>query len=282
MTMNDKVLLETTVQLWRLAHSLEYKNNINGELVGKICYTTSFVLREILRTIIKDLAYVREIAQKIQGDPTLVLADLCEFLSLGYGRYSTSAARREFLVVSAILKEFRGGELTKEKLVVFLEMTSEQWLREFFEVPATVGSRRRIEGEEFLTSLDDRPDEMLNWIRQGPIPPPPPFPVGAASFLQYRGRDIAKVELAMGTAKAIEQDKRLLKILGRMKVNGREYDFIGRLKATTRGNWALGDVLIALETPSDVAIYTTDKHFTVICRALVRERYHGYLVNRPM
>jgi len=37
--------------------------------------------------------------------------------------------------------------------------------------------------------------------------------------------------------------------------------------------WKLGDIIIAMETPKDALIYTTDKHFKTICTALGRKLY---------
>lgn len=37
--------------------------------------------------------------------------------------------------------------------------------------------------------------------------------------------------------------------------------------------WAIGDVIIALEAPKDALIYTADRHFEVICRAIGKQLF---------
>ena len=85
----------------------------------------------------------------------------------------------------------------------------------------------------------------------------------------------------MQAAKAREKDKSLLKILERLKDENGEYAFLDKLKPNTRGNWALGDLLVALETPPEVRIYANDRHFLVLCKALGKRRYLGRYAPMP-
>ncbi len=237
----------------------------------KECLTTSFVFREFLRTIIWDLGYVRSQVSnpEIGSKPAKTLRRLMRLLARGEGRYHPRAAGRQYYIVMAILGEFPRRTVSREELLTFLEMTSEQWIEDFFETPED-----RIQGDRYLRALDDSPDEMEQWVQNHrPIPDPPPFPSRAASFLDQRKPEVHEAEAAMRTAR--RKDKRLLAILDRLK-SGSEYDFLGKLKVTTRGNWALGDLLITLETPPDASIYTIDRHFHVLCRALRRRLYKGY------
>ncbi|MBI1923263.1 hypothetical protein HYR99_03330 [Candidatus Poribacteria bacterium] len=275
--------METTIQLYRAVGDPETKQRINDELSDKDNYSHSYVLREFLRTIIKDVAYVYMAVQTVgtAGDGRVALENLDRFLASGRGNFSGMAARRERYVTAAILEHFNETRISSKELLRFLEMTAQQWIKDFFEAPLSDGGTYRIEEERFLTGLDEQPDELERWIfNHRPIPPPPPFPAGAAQFLHKHRHLVRRVEEFVQAASMREQDQNLLKILERLKDKDGRYDFLGKLKPNTRGNWALGDLLIALETPSDVHIYTTDQHYNVLCQALGKRRYQGYLPHR--
>ncbi|MDQ3815738.1 MAG: hypothetical protein M3347_17630, partial [Armatimonadota bacterium] len=273
-----KLLLETTIQLHRIADDTGIKQRINDELSDQECYTTSFVLREFLRTVIKDLAYIHTAIESLEAgaDGRIALGNLDRFLASGKGNFSVRAARRERYVTAIILDAFPETKIPRGKLLRFLERAAQQWLEEFFEVPALDGESR-IDDDHFLTGLDEQHDEMERWIQDHhPIPEPPPFPIGAAKFLDDNRRSVLRAEECVQEAKAREKDKNLLKVLGALKDDDGEYDFLGKLKTNTRGNWTLGDLLIALESPPDAHIYTTDKHYGPLCRALKKHRSQGY------
>ncbi|MCI0490435.1 MAG: hypothetical protein L0229_27900 [Blastocatellia bacterium] len=73
----------------------------------------------------------------------------------------------------------------------------------------------------------------------------------------------------------------MLKVLDRMKNAAGDYDFANKLTPRTKGNWWLGDLLIALESPHYCAIYTTDGLFEALCDALGKRLYVGYMSHKP-
>lgn len=204
----------------------------------------------------------------------LALSRLSQMLAQGIGNFSPRAAQRQYYVVAAIQSSFSFKVETSE-LISFLEMTAQQWLREFFEVPVADNVFTDIR-ETCLFSLDEPPDEMWRWIDEHqPIPGPPPFPKSAARFLQERKDEVRAAEDSFQREKHRYQDVRLLDVLASVKTKNGEYDFENKLGS--RRGWALGDLLITLETPLRVQIYTTDRHYNVICIATGRQRYPGYL-----
>jgi hypothetical protein len=278
MTNRRKILLETTIQIHRLANDLAIKDAINRELADADVYTTSFVLREILRTIVADLAYVYASVTKLGGDGNgyLALERLLRLLARGESRFSIRAARREQYVIAAIVEHFPYTKISLTELVAFLDYVCQKWLRDFHRIRLPNGWIFRIVGEFFLTGLDERPSELQDWIRSsGSMPGAPRFPSGAAAFLEARKANVVLACDAMNSCDAYRRDDRLLRILDRLRNASGEYEFVERLKATTRGNWCLGDLLIALEAPGDVEIYTEDRHFEVLCGALQRNLYRG-------
>ena len=280
MKLKKKVLLEKTIQLHRVANDPEVKERINHELRDTDNYTHSFAFREFLRTLIKDLAYLHRIVDTMGEDidGRVVLRALGDLLARGRGNYSSTSAKRTRYVTEAILAEFPDSPIPRLKLLRFLEMTAQQWIEDFFEVPRSDGGTTRLKGERLLTGLDDSPDELDGWVQNHrPIPLPPPFPVGAAEFLHQHRDQVRSVEETIRETSMPGRDDNLLKVLDELKNEDNEYDFLGKLKQDTRGNWTLGDLLIALETPADVEIYTTDRHYNVLCPALGKRLYDGYL-----
>lgn len=273
-----KVLLESTIQIHRITNDVDVKGKINGELHDKDVFCTSFVLREFLRTVIADIAFVHTLARKLgtDEDGRMALSRLSILLARGESRFSPSAARREHLVIAAILDRFAYTRVALQELLCYLEYVAERWLWWFIRIPLPNGEVFTIKGEFFLTSLDQSDGEVWEWIRRNPpIPPPMPFPSAASAFLQARCELIASVHALMAASSAPLRDDRLIAMLERMRAGGALYNFLSRLSGKTRGNWCLGDLLIALECPADTAIYTDDRHFEILCSALNKQLYAG-------
>jgi hypothetical protein len=275
------VLLETTIQVHRLADDPDIRQQINNELEGKKIYTTSFVLREILRTIIKDLAYVHSAVTTvgIGNDGVVALKRLLYVLGRGESNYSTRAARREMLIIGAILDHYDDRDLSTAELHAFLEWTVAEWLEEFFKVHTENGNILRIEEDTFLTGLDESPDEVLGYIQAiVGIPAPLLFPSGAAEYLSRRSALVCKVLEKLCLAPSSNRDRRLLETLLWLRDESTgEFKFHDKLSPRTRRGWALGDLLIALEAPSGCEIYTTDGHYNFLCATLGRRVYNGFM-----
>jgi len=273
--------LETTIQIHRVVDDPDERARINGELNNKDVCTTTFVLREFLRTVIQDLSFVHSTAREAGAkDGKVALSKVARLLASKPLGFSARAAKRVQYVIAAILEQFEQQNVPLGKLLTFLEMTAQQWIEDFFEIRHGTGSYLKIPEDQCLNALDEPPDEMDRWLRDHyPIPPPPPFPNGASSFLQKKRQLVQAVEHAMLEATAKNRDLALLKILGRLRDANTKYDF-AKLSARMRGNWALGDLLIALESPQDAHIYTTDRHYEVICRAIGTIRWKGYLPHK--
>jgi hypothetical protein len=95
--------------------------------------------------------------------------------------------------------------------------------------------------------------------------------------LDARQDCLAEIQRCIRAANARRRDQKLLDFLDRFKTTSGAYCFVGKLTAKTMGNWRLGDVLIALETPVGACIYTTDGHYDALCLAVRSKRFGGYL-----
>ena len=275
----DPLLLDTTVQLWRIAGGVEEAARFHSELSGaEDVYSTSFVFREFLNTIIADLEYVHRLAAanlQPEEDGRVGLGQLARFLATGKGNYSARSIRRLHLVIGMVLDSFEQTTVPKSKLLVRLERTANRFIRDFFRHP---GGDGRLKPIDCLTGLDE-PGE-IDELRAGrPFPRPPRFPRAAGQFLERRKGEVVRVEEEMErSTKAQGRDDKLLKALGWLKAKDGSFDFPTKLATPNRWNWTLGDLLIALETPDGVAIYSTDRAFTILCRALEKPRHEGYRV----
>ncbi len=277
----ERILLDTTIQLWRIAYDPEESRKVHAELAGKEVLTTSFVFREFLNTLIADLEYVHMQAAEVlhpAEDGRVGLDRLARFLATGKGNYSLRSIRRLHLVIGSLLESFAETRVPKSKILVRLERTASRWIRDFFRHPGNNGGMRSI---TCLTHLDDGPDE-LETLRQGrPFPQKPAFPRETGQFLESAETQVVRVEEEMRrVTKARGRDDKLLKVLGWLKGSDGNFEFTKRLRTQKAWNWALGDLLIALETPNGVAIYSTDRAFKVYSRALGKPRYLGYRAPR--
>lgn len=275
---NDQILLDTTVQLWRIVYGREEAEKFNKDLRGKAeVYSTSFVFREFLNTIIADLELVHRLASSSlqpEDDGLVSLAQLARFLGTGKGNYSTRSVRRLHLVTGMLLESFDRTRVSKRKLLVRLERTARRFINEFFKSPGRNGEQRDL---ICLTGIDDQTGELERMRLGRPFPPQPAFPKAAALFLEENREQVVRVEEIMSnTTKAKGRDDKLLKALGWLKAANGHFDFLDKLKRYKLWNWALGDLLIALESPETVAIYSTDRTFSVLAYALDKPRYAGY------
>lgn len=186
--------------------------------------------------------------------------------------YNARSVTRANLVIALLHDNFRNRTPRNGEVADYLAFVAEQWLlEEFFDVPGSHGVTR-IPDERYLTGTDEAKDELSSWVESNlPIPPPPKFPPTVSGYLDAHSEDVASAEDAFRACESRKRDDRLLKFLGRFpQRHGSRFQ---KLRTNTRGNWCLGDLLIALETPSDVAVYTTDKHFDVLCQALGKAVY---------
>lgn len=274
----DRLLLDTTVQLGRIAKGADESRRFNDELTGKAdVYTTSFVFREFLRTIIADIEYLyvqtRETLRS-DDDGRLRLSRLSQFLGIAESNYSQRSIQRLHLVVGMLLEGFAHTNVPKSKILTRLERMASRWIRDFFRYSDETGEEREV---VCLTALDDGPGDLESLRTARPFPPAPAFPKNAAPFLQERRDQVELVEDEMAKAtQAQGRDDKLLKFLGRLKGEDGRLNFLGRLPRYKSWCWRLGDLLITLESPGDTAIYSTDRAFKILTRAVGRHLHQGY------
>jgi hypothetical protein len=276
MMSTDRLLLDTTVQIRRIAYGTEEARRFNEELADKAdVYTTSLVFREFQRTIIADIEFLYTQTKeglRADSDGRLALSQLSQFLGTTE-RYSSRSVQRLHLIVAVILESFTHTKVPKKRILDRLERVANRWIIDFFSYSDKAGKECDI---VCLTALD-APGDLKRLRQAGPFLPAPSFPARAASFLEERRGQVELVEAEMRKAtQAQGRDDKLLKFLGRLKGKDGEFDFLGRLPRYKNWCWRLGDLLIALEIPEGVVVYSTDRAFTIIASAVGRRLYRGY------
>ena len=261
----------------RVAGDLARRNEIDNELVDLDLCTTTFVIREFLRTIVCDLEYIHAGVLAVGPEPggAFSFQKLHEWLAEpSQANFSRRAFQRLNRVVAAIHREFpRGVGADHDIVLEFLQELAEIWLRDL----VRMGLRRL----RILTELDAHAGELAQWIETNrPFPSSPPFPSQASTVLAGRADDVDRVLAALEVEKSALVDRNLRKALRQYR-SGKvtAFDF-SRLKQRQSGDWRLGDLLIALEAPEGSQIYTCDHHFDLLCRVLGTTRFTGVASRR--
>ncbi len=163
-----------------------------------------------------------------------------------------------------------------------LEWVASRWIRDFFRYSDTDRKERAI---KCLKALDDGSDELDKMRSARPFPEHPRFPRVVAPFLEQRRDLVERIEAEMGKQKkngkymwpkAQGRDDKLLKVLKWLKNKDGSFDFHAKLLVYKGWNWALGDTLITLEAPEGIAVYSTDRAFVILTRALGKPLHQGY------
>ncbi|MEM1176699.1 MAG: hypothetical protein AAGM22_00015 [Acidobacteriota bacterium] len=290
----NRLHLDTTVQLSRIVYSAEETLAFDAELAGvEEVSTTSLVYREFLRTIISDIEYLHT------NTDELIAADSRGFISLGRlsqllgaarNRYSQRSIRRLHLVIGALTNQFARTRVRKNRVLRKLERMAQAYCRAFFVYTDRTGSAKEVIFLQGLEPPGHLPEESRrssgrSTLRHAarPFPPRPLFPEGAATFLEARESQVTKVEQEMSAAPSKGgRDDKLLKFLQRLKANDGSFDFTGRLPKYRQKCWYLGDLLIAMECPDGAAVYSTDRAFPILCKALGLAHHMGYRSPAPL
>ena len=248
--MSETIFLDTTIQIRRNYGSLEEIAHVREQLRGRRVITSTYVLAEFNRTIVQDAAILYNI---VASEPTLSEA-LIRLSALR--RYDHATASRCYLLLAML--ERRSG-LGRDKLLATLDRALESEFMEDFLAGIELmtdqtgcalaksrpirkggigiyrldlGCVREIERCDLIRFVESRGDE-LGAIR---------------AALEDRGDDPTLVRVADILAEVIEDST---KALGR------------------KNCWALGDVFIALESPAEACIYTSNvRHFEPIATAI--------------
>ena len=246
--MDPTIFLDTTIQIRRNYGTLEEIACIREQLQGRRVITSTYVLAEFNRTIVQDATILYNV---VASEPTLSEA-LIRLSALRRHDYGT--ASRCYLLLAML--ERRSG-LGRDKLLSTLERALEaEFMRDFFagiEVMtdqtgcALAKSRPVRKGDTYHLDLGcAREIERCDLIR----------------FVESGRDELSAVRVVLEKCGDDPTLARMADILTEIIEDSS--------KALGRKNcWALGDIVIALESPPEACIYTSNvRHFEPIATAI--------------
>ncbi|MEM7536498.1 MAG: hypothetical protein AAF639_30215 [Chloroflexota bacterium] len=276
--MTDEIFLDTTIQIDRLLQTADVQANIQQNLTNKRIYTSSTVYMEFKRTILQDIRYVHALVERkcaIRPVQTVLLSDIDRWLAGGEGNFSIRSRDRCKFVTATIKDAIPQNSVHKNRLFTFLQTMRFNLEMDFFSVD--LGDNGYFDISEEDTYIDIA----------GCVLSRPEYPSGdilntrlscsAATtackldqFLTQHADELQAIHRRLSTLPAQQRDQRAFNVLTDVLANGY------RRALGERSCWALGDIVIALESPNNAAIYTTnEKHFSPLCEALSKQLISG-------
>jgi hypothetical protein len=217
---------------------------------------------EYRRTVLQDVRLLVCLAQDLErhGQATLSLGQLMREVGLTPSGVSARVLRRTLMLLGTLSEKLGHQPLPTPKLCRRL-LLQEAWLQHeaFFDGI-----------DEYLHTTD------CDLLKPGCV-------VGdhvssrlscnaatarcqLVALLPAHQDELRAVEAAWTSAPPEPVDTEALTALRRVLENP-------RAALGERTCWRLGDLIIALEVPEDAAIYTTDGHFGILCKALGKELF---------
>ena len=268
MNNRGQIFLETSIQVERLIH-LERKPAIMYNLLGKQLHTSCYVFAEFRRTFLVDFRFLYSVVKDQwdgSGEREMRLSDLLDALSRVRAVRSERRFRRFFWIVSDLLRCFGDDPVPVSDVLEWLDEQSDAFTEEFFLVDSS-GFNGKVETLEYHCSSncdlarDDRDLSRMRCRREEARCPLP-------QFLLAHKEHLRAILSAFENAPSNKRDNRAMGVLQQLLASN---DFE---KVKGQHNcWRLGDIIVALEAPENVPIYTLDDHFDAICKALGKERY---------
>ena len=250
MSTNSRVFLDTTIQIERVTATSERQAEIANALTGAEVITSTYVLGEYLRTLVKDalLLYDLICTTEHSYDVETQIANLLN---------KRSASRCLLLWASL----HRAGIYERTRLLFTLDGYIDYGLV-----------------TRFMTGID----ELLNTTDCGLAKERPQLtgetyelraqctrPVKECTLAELLTAHEAEIKILADGLK--EHSDKALARMGDLCTNILDDPHIARGRNCT---WYLGDLVIALELPPDAALYTTNRrHFEPLCELLGKQFY---------
>jgi hypothetical protein len=250
MAASHGIFLDTTIQIERLTSTRNHRAQLTRQLAGKEMLTSTYVLGEFLRTLVKDCITLYTLVSQ-----NVYLDDIEVQIANRFNKRETSRC----LMLWASLHRPRA--YGREKVLYTLRTYIEYGLVQAFmagldQVSDATGCGlaqerpRQVEGSYRLRAQcrRDAPECWLEeWLAE-----------------QSNTLDCLAPQLHASDEAATARIGELL-------------DEFPQTPAIVRGRnctWYLGDLIIALECPADVDLYTTNhRHFDLLCALLGKQMY---------
>lgn len=259
---NSKVFIETTIQIRRLLGGTAERRRIVSLLADKYVITSAYVFMEFRRTILQDLSFLRSIAQQKdrEGVESVFFSDILREIANVRTVLSSRTLRRLLLVVASLAEHFVSETVPSKELVKFLNFQINYLEYEgFFDIIDEVVNYTDCDLVKVTAPLGDRISSRLSCNATK-------AQCQLVNFLSAHREELRRIETVMANAAPEVRDNRALAALQR--INTDVFLAFGE-----RTCWAIGDVIIALESPADALIFSDDPHLEVICGGLKKQRF---------
>ena len=254
------IFLETTIQIERVLGNRKRQTDLHAELSGYRLITSHYVLGEYLRTVIKDAIQLHEILLKYTHFDDVMTA-------IGQ-HHNKREASRMMLLLGALLRTGISTEAVTYEPDVMVDRISRMM--------------RAALVKRFHAGIDELIDDVeCGLARERPSAIPNTLPL----TYQLRSQCIRTVRECM-LAEKMETWQPQLALLAEGLSDSKDAALtrMGQLArriiedpVLARGRnctWYLGDMVIALELPANVPLYTTNRrHFEPILSILGKQLY---------
>lgn len=260
------IFLDTTIQIDRIAGSAKRQVQLEKELANYRLITSTYVLGEYLRTIVKDAIYLYGLVDKSTYLDE-VITDL--------GRHPNKReSSRMMMILGGLL---RSGRVVPPSFQLQTRSDFQERLSRYIEIGLL---------KHFMVGIIELVDTTQCGLARE-RPQLVALPAGDLLSYQLRSQCIRRVrECDLAEQMAIWRPERkalangltresdpVLVRMGQLARQISEDPVIARGRNCT---WYLGDLVIALELPADVPLYTTNvRHFAPILAILGKKLYVG-------
>jgi len=249
-----RIFLETTIQIQRLIYDQSVRQTINAKFQDNEIITSTYVWMEVQRTVRQDYQYLIDLL--ILRKPT-TMSLFMHYVGESQNIYSARRLGRMMQILAQMIDEFQILTIDPFEAADYLRNQCVWAVKRGF-----------FEGVDII--LDTTMCDLVK--------PDYDIPQGGRMSCRRETAQCALPDLLNGHLSDIQQialDTELLSSLGpTTQKNLPNIVNDPNLAKGERNCWSLGDLIIALECPSDALLWTTNiSHFEPLCRHLERKLY---------
>jgi hypothetical protein len=257
------LFLDTTIQHERALAGLLRRRELAVQLQGTRLWTSSYVWMEFRRTVLQTTAYLQQVVREMTeaGASEIAFGELSRRLTQDPRlRFRPRARERAWEVYAGLVDAFAETYVPAGQLMDALgQMLEWRFPRRFF---AGI--------DHYLTTTDcdlARPEVLVgDQIHTRLSCHARRAHCALVSHLERHRKELQALAEAMRGAAEEDYDPATQRALQNILEDPRRA--LGE-----RTCWPLGDIIIALEIPPQVALFTTDHHFDLLCRVLGKARF---------
>ncbi|MCE7986814.1 MAG: hypothetical protein DYG89_37045 [Caldilinea sp. CFX5] len=251
----QRIFVETTIQIHRLLQNPATYNTIQATLQTQPTVTSTYVWMEVQRTLGQDYQFLIDLL--LTKQPTTI-AQLVRYLGVGQPLYSSRRLQRILHIMAYWLEQLNTTAIGPIE-------TAYQLRRQC----------RRLLHQTFFEQIDQVVDSAACDL----IQPDYTIPVGGRMSCRRETARCSLPELLDKNQTALQKLQADAGALTGLDPSTRsalaDVATDTNLAKGERNCWALGDVIITLECPTDALLWTTNlRHFEPLCNALGKRLFY--------